>query len=206
MDNKPFAAVVDIETTGLEANYDVPLELGISIINVEGDVLAESDPWLVWEEGDTFQTGVARGRANEFVRNMHTKSGLWDDLDDIKHSKLGEYSRARVDYWASNFVGQFAEPGTLPMMGNSIGSLDRPFALIHFPRLNVALSYRNIDISTIRLLAAGNNPPLYEAMKAEIDDHFARGGESDHRVMSDIGHCIYEYKVYRDNFFYLNED
>lgn len=205
MDNKPFAAVTDMETTGLEAAFDVPLELGIKIINVTGEILGESS-WLVWEENDEFQTGVSRGRANEFVNNMHTTSGLWDDLGDIKHSMLGEYSRARVDYFASEFIGEFAELGTLPMMGNSIGSLDRPFALIHFPRLNVALSYRNIDISTIRLLAAGNNPPLYEAMKAEIDDHFNRGGESDHRVMSDIDHCIHEYLTYRDNFFYLNED
>lgn len=193
-----FAAVTDLETTGLSAALDVPLEIGVKLIDKEGFVFSEFQH-LVWEEIDVFQQGVARGERNSFVNEMHTKSGLWDDLHNIEHRMLPNYSRDAVDNqladWLSEQIGE-DNFGKVPMLGNSIGSLDRPFALIHFPMFNGALSYRNIDISTVKELCKAHNPILFENLRPIIGDK----SNATHRVMGDIDACLVEYRAYVDNF------
>jgi len=196
MDKEIFAAVLDMETTGLEANEDVPLELGISLITKHGETLAYKE-WLLWEPTEDYAVGIRRGLENDFVRRMHDASGLWDALMHIPDLPSAvPYSRATVDEEAEEFLFENGcEPRKIPMMGNSIGSLDRPFALVHFPRLNEALSYRNIDISSVKELCRANNPVLFETLQS----HW-RNREADHRVLGDINASIEEYLQYRQHF------
>lgn len=201
MDNA-FAVVTDLETTGLDANLDVPLEIGAKIIDKDGNVLGEPFHSLVWEVTDDFQRGVSRGRGNKFVEPMHHKSGLWNDLYAIDHKKLPEYSRSWVDGELVEWLTEHdIEPGTLPMLGNSIGSLDRPFVLVHFPRFNLGLSYRNIDISSFKEMCKAHNSALYERLKPIIG---TKEG-APHRVLGDIDGCIREYQAYVDNFFFVED-
>jgi len=189
-------AVVDMESTGLSAEFDVPLELGIKLIDVVGYVVAEAS-WLVWENNDNFQASVQRGRDNTFVNDMHTKSGLWDDLSDIDHAELPTTSREAVDELVCDFLQDHdVKWGSLGMMGNSIGSLDRPFALVHFPKLNEALGYRNIDMSTLKELMKRTNPDLLENLRPIVLDK----SNATHRVLDDIDACITEYRAYLQEF------
>ena len=199
-EKKYFAAVLDMETTGLDARHEVPLEVGIKLIDVFGEVYAE-ESWLVYEEGKTYEN--ARNEADPFVQNMHVASGLWVDLDTARSSAIQVNTRAEADESMCKWLDdQGVRFGTLPMMGNSIGSLDRPFALIHFPNLNNTLSYRNIDMSTVRLLLKANNPGLWE----NVEPLVGGSADSQHRVLDDIDACIREYKVYRDEFLICGEE
>lgn len=188
---------VDIETTGLDAYDDVPLELGIILADEWGNEL-HSWQTLVWEENDKrFQKGVNRGKRNEFVNPMHEKSGLWSDLETFD-----TMTRDEADIEAVYFLEKLGvSKGTLAMSGNSIGSLDRPFALIHFPKLNAFLSYRNIDMSSIKEVVRLTNPGLYENLKPIIGTK----ENADHRVLGDCRAALEEYKAYLEEFLIVGD-
>lgn len=192
-----FAAVVDLETTGLSAQENIPLEFGIKLIDKEGFAFASAS-WLIWEANQDWAIEMGKGAANQFVGPMHQKSGLWDDL--IK--QRGKTTRTRADLdnelcdWLTANDVRFGE---VPMMGNSIGSLDRPFVLQHFPKFNSALSYRNIDISTLKEICKAVNPTLFENLRPIIGNK----SMATHRVLDDINACIVEYRAYLENFLFV---
>lgn len=132
---------------------------------------------------------------------MHHKSGLWNDLYNPNQAKL---TRANADNELCDFlrdhIGEDAF-GTVPMMGNSIGSLDRPFCLEHFPMFNGALSYRNVDMSSIKEILKAVNPTLWANLKPIIGDK----SNATHRVLDDIDACILEYRAYLENFFFVED-
>lgn len=195
-----FAAVVDIETTGLSAQNDIPLEVGIKLIDKEGFVFAE-DSWIVWEDSNDWSIKMMRGATHPIVGPMHEKSGLWDDI--VEQRGKTTFTRTELDVLLAKWLVQNgATIGKVPMMGNSTGSLDRPFTLVHFPTFNEALSYRNVDISSVKELCKANNKPLFENLRKIIGDK----ENAKHRVLDDIDACITEYRAYRENFFFLEED
>lgn len=198
-------AVLDLETTGLEAGLDVPLELGIVLIDKHGCEIAAAS-WPVWETNSAFQSGVMRGRRNSFVNEMHTVNALWSDA-----ARAG-LNRIAVDQHAVNFLKdwgvkpQSRESGSefdgVGMMGNSTGSLDRPFVMQHFPNLNLYLGYRNIDMSTIKEICKRNNPDLWENLKSIIGIK----ADATHRVLDDARACIREFQTYLDEFLIIGDD
>lgn len=197
-------AVVDIETTGLDANLDVPLELGIILTDLHGCEVAAAS-WTIWESNPIFQNGIMRGRHHNYVNNMHHENGLWHDA---VHNGL---SRIAVDQHAVNFLKDWgAKPQSrgegddfdgLGMMGNSTGSLDRPFSLIHFPQLNQYLGYRNIDMSTVKELVKRHNPALWEQLKPIVGVK----ADATHRVLDDARACIKEFQTYCDEFLIVGD-
>lgn len=187
----------DMETTGLDAYEDVPLELGIILTDEWGNEL-HSWQALVWEENDkAFQKGVKRGKRNEFVNPTHEKSGLWSDL-----VTFDTMTREEADIEAVYFLEKLGvKQGELAMSGNSIGSLDRPFALIHFPKLNKFLSYRNIDMSSIKEICRMAHPELFKNLEPIIGIK----ADAKHRVLDDCRASIREYQAYLDNFLIVGD-
>lgn len=198
-EKKIFAAVVDIETTGLDANKNIPLEFGIKLIDKEGFVFAEKS-WLISEPTLDWQIEMGMGAADKFVGPMHEKSGLWNDL--LEQRGKTTLTREELDVALCDFLGDNeVRFGKVPMLGNSIGSLDRPFCLIHFPKFNETLSYRNIDISSFKEMCKAHNPSLFENLRPIIGDK----SNATHRVLDDIDACIVEYRAYVDNFFFTED-
>lgn len=183
---KPEMFWIDLETTGLDAQTDVPLEIGVVLTDKYLNVV---DTWqcLVWEENEKFL--MAKANCIPFVKDMHVTNGLWVDLDDPHRHKLerGTIDGVLID-WLS---GSGIEPGTLPMAGSSIGSLDRPFVQEHFPALNEFLHYRNIDISSVKELCRLWRPDILEAFQKEQPSEAKW-----HRVLEDCAGSIEEYKFY----------
>lgn len=187
---------IDIETTGLNADTDIPLEVGLMLTDMYGDN-RYSRSWLIQEFNDDWAEALRRGMEHEIVGPMHQRSGLWADLSSASLSNTVTRSQASVQMigWLSEHN---VERGTLPLFGSSIGSLDRPFVLKHFPEFNEFTHYRNIDISTIKELCRRHNPTVFAAKEDHIEVEDLDGGE--HRVLNDIRYSIAEYKFYVDNF------
>lgn len=209
MDENIAWAVVDIETTGLDAQQDVPLEVGIKLIDRVGYEIAAAE-WLIYEDPEeswAYKNGLERGKANKFVNPMHEKSGLWFNLAS---GTPGEdlWTRVEFDNAVCEWLDSVGAPNPetdgvgLGMFGNSTGSLDRPFTLQHFPKLNARLGYRNIDMSTIKELVKKLNPELWEGIKHIVGNK----SQATHRVMDDIDACILEYRTYGIEFLMVGEE
>jgi oligoribonuclease len=122
---------------------------------------------------------------NAFVRDMHTSSGLLEELD--AGVTLEEAQRTVLDYikeWVP-------EPRKAPLGGNSVAT-DRGFLARDMPELEEWLHYRIIDVSSIKELSRRWYPRAYFAAPAKS------GG---HRALADIRESIAELRYYREAVF-----
>jgi oligoribonuclease len=71
---------IDLETTGLLALSEVPLELGLTITDKWGAVIGE---WktLIWEASPEYFDALEN--MIPYVRNMHEENGLLSDLKNF---------------------------------------------------------------------------------------------------------------------------
>lgn len=121
----------------------------------------------------------------ELVRQMHTSSGLLDELAS------GITLAEAQDQVLSYVRGHVAEPRKAPLCGNSIAT-DRAFIARDLPKVDDYLHYRMIDVSSVKELARRWYPRAYFASPAKI------GG---HRALADIRESIAELRYYREAVF-----
>lgn len=170
--------------TGLDPSRHVIVEIATLITDDELDLIAEG-PDLVVHADD-----AALERMDDFVRNMHTRSGL---LDQIKASttSLAEAGQATMDFLKSHID----EPRTVPLCGNSIGT-DRRFLATALPEIEEFLHYRSVDVSTIKELARRWYPDALAAMPTKGNGH---------RAMDDIRESLDEMRYWRQAVFQDNQ-
>ena len=119
---------------------------------------------------------------NDFVRAMHTSSGL---LEDLKTDAVSmEEATEQVLSYIKRFVPQ---EGKALLAGNSVGT-DKMFLEANMPSVINHLHYRLVDVSSIKELAKR----WYRAAFAESPDK--HGG---HRALADILESIQELEYYR---------
>jgi len=92
------------------------------------------------------------------------------------------------------FMNKHVAKRTSPMCGNSICQ-DRRFLARHMPTLEDYFHYRNLDVSTLKELAARWRP--------ELKDGFKKANS--HTALADIRESIEELKYYRDKFIRISE-
>lgn len=171
---------MDLEMTGLDPARHVIVEIATIITDDDLNLVAEGPDLVV------SATHAELSEMDEFVTNMHTKSGL---LDQIKSSTIS-LEEAGADTLA--FLKQhIPEQGTVPLCGNSIGT-DRRFLAVALPEIEEFLHYRSIDVSTIKELGRRWYPEAMSAMHRK---------ESGHRALDDIRESLGELKYWRSTIF-----
>ena len=88
------------------------------------------------------------------------------------------------------YVSNWVDAGVSPMAGNSICQ-DRRFLAREMPELERFFHYRNLDVSTLKILAQQWAP--------EVAAGFSK--DSDHRALADIRDSIAELRWYRAELF-----
>jgi oligoribonuclease len=127
---------------------------------------------------------------DDVVRAMHTRSGL---LAAVEASAL---SLADAGAETLAFLRKhIAQPGTVPLAGNSIGT-DRRFLATMLPDIESFLHYRSVDVSTVKELCRRWRPDVYKAAPVK------KGG---HRALQDIRESVAELDYYRSSFFALSQ-
>jgi len=161
--------------TGLDLEVDELVEIAVVITDFELNVL---DPGLsIVIKPDA----SALANMSDFVREMHTTSGL---IEEIPNGK----SLAEAEYEVLEYVLKYAPSArTAPLAGNTIGT-DRMFLAKYMPRLDTHLHYRNVDVSSIKELARRWYPRIY------FNAPEKNGG---HRALADILESIRELDYYR---------
>jgi oligoribonuclease len=171
---------MDLEMTGLEADRHVIVEIATLITDDELVVVAEGPDLVV------HATEAELGAMDDFVREMHTGSGL---LADIAASELtlADAGRQTLDFIRAHVP----KPRTVPLAGNSIGT-DRRFLAAHLPEIEEYLHYRSVDVSTVKELAGRWYPNALAAAPVKA------GG---HRALDDIRESLAELAYYRSTVF-----
>jgi oligoribonuclease len=170
---------IDCEMTGLDLGRDALVE--IACIVTDGQLVpADEGVDLVIKP-----PAEALDNMPEVVREMHTSSGLLDELPSgVTLSEAQEQVLAYVR-------GHVPEARKAPLCGNSIAT-DRMFIARDMPELDAFLHYRMVDVSSIKELARRWYPRTYFASP---DKH---GG---HRALADIKESIRELEYYREAIF-----
>ena len=168
---------IDMEMSGLEPDSDSVLEVAL-IVTDKNLNLVEESPVLVVHQPDTVLDAM-----DNWNKGTHGKSGL---IDKVKASTLGE---AEVEAQMIEFMKKHVGERKSPMCGNSICQ-DRRFLARHMPKLEAYFHYRNLDVSTLKELAARWRP--------ELKDGFKKANS--HTALADIQESIEELKYYRDHF------
>ncbi len=170
---------IDCEMTGLSLQDDALIEIAALVTDYDLNILGDGVDLIIKPPQ------AALEQMNEVVTQMHTTSGLLDEL--ASGLTVREAEEQVLDY-----VRQYAtEPGRTPLAGNSIGT-DRGFLARDMTELETWLHYRVIDVSSIKELSRHWFPRAYFAAPA-------KGGA--HRALADIRESIDELRYYRRTVF-----
>ena len=169
---------MDLEMTGLDPERDRILEIATVITNSDLEIVAEC-PSIVVKQSEDLLAGM-----DEWNTEHHSKTGL---IDEVRSNGVPE---AEAEARTLEFVSAHVDARTSPLCGNTIWQ-DRRFLVNYMPALEAHLHYRNIDVSTIKELAARWRPEIYKEVRKV----------GTHRAMDDIKESIEELRVYRGAFF-----
>ncbi|WP_255424270.1 oligoribonuclease [Pengzhenrongella frigida] len=166
---------IDCEMTGLDGVADALVEVAAVITDSELNVLGEGVDVVI------SPPPAALEQMGDFVREMHTSSGLLDTLAaGMTLAEAEAIVLAYIQEWVP-------DAGKAPLAGNSIGT-DKTFLERDMPALMGHLHYRVIDVSSIKELARRWYPRAYYASPEK------NGG---HRALADILESIDELRYYR---------
>ena len=171
---------MDLEMTGLDPDEHVILEIA-TLITDDDLELSAMGPSLIVHADEAALSGL-----EDVVVKMHTDSGL---LSEVRASTL---SLAEAGAQTLAFLREhIAEPRTVPLCGNSIGT-DRRFLAKHLPEIEEFLHYRCIDVSTLKELARRWQPEALESAPQKATGH---------RAMDDVLESLAELRHYRETVF-----
>jgi oligoribonuclease len=165
--------------TGLDLERDALIEVAALVTDSELNILGEGVDVVIRPPQEALAT------MPEVVREMHTASGLLDELAD--GMTLDEAEAKVLDY-----VRQWVpEARKAPLCGNSVAT-DRGFLSRDMPALEGHLHYRIVDVSSVKELARRWYPRAYYNAPQ-------KGGS--HRALADIRESIAELRYYRETVF-----
>ena len=171
---------VDLEMTGLEPERHVIVEIAALITDANLNILGEGVDLVV------HATEEELAEMDDFVTNMHATSGL---TEQIRRSTV---TMAEAEDAVLALIAEHCSPEhPAPLAGNSIAT-DRMFLRQQMPRLDAALHYRMVDVSSIKELSRRWFPKAYFC---QPDKGMA------HRALADIVESIRELDYYRRTVF-----
>ncbi len=173
-------AWMDLEMTGLDPSRHVIVEIATLLTDDNLEVIAEGPDLVVTQPPE------AMAQMDDFVRKMHTKSGLLEQIE-ASTITLEEAGQATLDFLREHI----SEPGTVPLCGNSIGT-DRRFLASQLPEVEEFLHYRSVDVSTIKELSRRWYPGVLSKAPKKA---------AGHRAMDDIRESVAELVYYRSAVF-----
>ena len=170
---------IDCEMTGLDLGADALIEVAALVTDFELNVLGEGVDVIIKPSQESLDQMV------EFVRSMHEKSGLLDEL-------AAGTTLADAEEQVLAYIKDHCPDGSRPPLAGNTVATDRAFLARDMPGLESFLHYRIVDVSSIKELSRRWYPRAYFAAPTK------RGN---HRALADIQESIEELRYYREAVF-----
>ncbi len=166
---------IDCEMTGLDLRADALIEVAALVTDFDLNVLGDGIDVIVKPPQE------ALDQMDEFVRTMHTSSGLLEELDS--GLTMGEAEEKVLSY-----IKEHCADGSRPPLAGNTVATDRSFLARDMPDLESFLHYRIVDVSSIKELSRRWYPRAYFNAPAKTGNH---------RALADIQESIEELRYYR---------
>ena len=170
---------IDCEMTGLDLEVDELVEIAVVITDYDLNPVDAGIEIVIKPDASALEA------MSDFVRAMHTTSGL---LEELPGGTTMEAAQEQVLAYIREWV---PEPRKAPLGGNTVGT-DRNFLARDMAELEAHLHYRIIDVSSIKELSRRWYPRAYFGSPKKS------GG---HRALADIRESIAELRYYREAVF-----
>ncbi|WWC70092.1 uncharacterized protein I206_104039 [Kwoniella pini CBS 10737] len=174
---------IDCEMTGLDFLNDKIIEIAVIITNGNLEPVDEGINYIINTSKEVLD-GM-----NEWCINQHGKSGLTKSCLESKDSY--EQVIEKVLKYIKKWI---PEKGAGILAGSTVHA-DMRFLMIGMPEIMKHLSYRIVDVSSIKEICKRWYPSIRQQDKAR------RTTESAHRALDDIKASIEELKFYRETIF-----
>ena len=170
---------IDCEMTGLDLSADALIEAAALVTDFDLNVLGEGVDLVVKPSAE------ALDQMGDFVRAMHEKSGLLNELD-------GGLTLAEAEQQVLAYVKEHCPDSSRPPLAGNTVATDRAFLSRDMPELEGFLHYRIVDVSSIKELSRRWFPRAYYNSPAKSGNH---------RALADIRESIEELRYYREAVF-----
>lgn len=177
MDSKAGRLIwIDLEMTGLDTQRDSIIEIATIVTDAELNTIAEG-PVLAIHQPNHVLDGM-----DDWNTRQHGQSGLTERVRD------SQITAKEAEQETLDFLGGLVTPGASPMCGNSVCQ-DRRFLAREMPVLEAFFHYRNLDVSTLKILASLWAPAVLDGVKKNTE----------HLALADIRDSIAELRHYREH-------
>lgn len=165
---------MDLEMTGLEPRRDRIIEMAVIITDSDLNTVAEA-PVMAIHQPDEILDAM-----DDWCTQHHTASGL------VARVRASDYDDARAEREMLAFISQYVSKNQSPLCGNTICQ-DRRFLAAYMPELEDYFHYRNLDVTTLKILAQRWAPQVISGVAKE----------STHLALDDVRESIEELRHYR---------
>ena len=167
---------IDLEMTGLCTQTDSIIEIATIVTDKYLNEIAVGPVFAIRQSESTM------GSMDEWNTRQHGNSGLIARVLDSETTAPGAET-ATIE-----FLSEWVDEGASPMCGNSICQ-DRRFLAREMPQLERFFHYRNLDVSTLKILASLWAPDVAKGFSKD----------SEHLALADIRDSIEELSWYREH-------
>jgi oligoribonuclease len=171
---------IDLEMTGLRPDADRILEIATLVTTADLEIVATGPALAVHQPAAVLEA------MDEWNRTQHARSGLTERV------RASQTSEAEAEELTLAFLRLHVTQGASPMCGNSVCQ-DRRFLYRWMPRLEAFFHYRNLDVSTLKVLAQRWAPAVFAAVQKR----------ETHQALDDIRESLAELQHYRRTFIRL---
>jgi oligoribonuclease len=170
---------IDCEMTGLDLRADALIEVAALVTDFDLEVQGEGIDLVIKPPAEALE------QMGDFVRSMHEKSGLLEQLDS-------GLPMAEAEQQLLTYIREHCPDGSRPPLAGNTVATDRAFLARDMGTLESFLHYRIVDVSSIKELSRRWYPRAYFQAPAK------RGN---HRALADIQESIEELRYYREAVF-----
>ncbi|HEY9562244.1 MAG TPA: oligoribonuclease, partial [Nocardioides sp.] len=146
--------------TGLDLGADALIEVAALVTDFELNVLGEGVDLIIRPPAEALE------QMTDFVREMHVKSGLLEELAD-------GITMADAEQQVLAYIKQHCPDGSRPPLAGNTVATDRAFLARDMTELESFLHYRIVDVSSIKELSRRWFPRAYYASPPKLGNHRA---------------------------------